>query len=116
MMNMMVMPTPFDRDQANRAIFDRSIPVAPGCVLRDKFAEGMIAKANEQNHFREFIPALAAAFPQAGIVVKQDHSDDQQVTIELRFPTDGWDLMPQVAEFLDAAEGRRRNYFRLVVS
>jgi hypothetical protein len=112
----MLKPARYDRPLANRAIFDRSIPLKGKEVLRDPVAEEMIKKAGEMDHYRAFIPALRAAFPSAAVLVKREFQDDEHVTIELRFPSNGLKMRPEVTKFMDGEEGRRKDYFLLVVS
>ncbi len=105
-----------DRDRLNAAIFDRTVKVPGKLVLRSESAESFITQAGYSAHFNLLAKEILTAFPSASVLALMERSDDEQVTVEIRFEKAGHDRTDEVADFLDANPNLDGDYYRLVVA
>jgi hypothetical protein len=106
----------YPREDANKAIFDRSVEVAPKTRLCSALAEKFIANSGQKEHFNTLVQKFFGAFPDASVIAKMEFSDDSKVTVELRFKEFTDDKFDLVADFLESDKSLKAKYYRLIVT
>lgn len=108
--------TPYPRQDANRAIFDRSVEIAPKTRLCSDQADKFIQESGNKEHFMGLVKKFFSAFPDASVIAKMEFSDDSKVTVELRFKEFSDAKFDLVADLLDSDKTLDAQYYRLIVT